>query len=149
MIARKRLTVQRAQNRLATLWAASGAGLVFVMVLWSFSYVEGVKGFDWLLPNLMPTLTLIMGVVGREVVKKSRGRAKSVNPMAYRFALGASVLYLSILGLFMFFPLVFVAGKTFLDFTEGSQTILGVLQGVVAATVGNFFLSEESPEEGE
>ena len=113
------------------------------MVVQSFGGKYGGRlddAWGWLLPTIMPTLALIVGVLVVDLGTDA-GADKMVDRYLFRLALGLSVVYLFLVTMtFLAQPLT---GVPTLDLMQRSNLWLGPLQGLVAATLGAFFLKGE------
>jgi hypothetical protein len=134
------------KKRLGLLWFTS-AGVIFAFVL--AQSLLGRYGGDlsdawsWLLPNLMPTLSLIVGVF---VADMQKGIVeKTVDAFVFRLAIGLSVVYfLTILITLLAIPLSDQHGMQPIDLLNTSNLWLAPLQGLAAAALGAFFVKGES-----
>lgn len=139
-------SMQVAKRRLATIWF-TGAGLLFVILfLLTFvpSYANSVTGtWSWYLPTVMPTLSLIVGVL---VADASAGTpaSRGADPFLFRLALGLSVFYLVVVSMT---PLMNVfSARSMTDLLNLSHVWLAPLQGLASAALGAFFVQKKSPE---
>jgi len=119
-----------------------GGGLLFLVVVaqtMAGYYGDRAKSaWSWLLPTIMPTLSLIVGAV---VTQKPESTA-TVDRLAYRISLGLSLCYLLL-------ALATIAAQPFsgmgaLDFMSTSNLWLGPLQGLLGISLGVFFGSRQS-----
>lgn len=127
----------RYRNSLALLWLLWSAVLVLFLV-WRLIQQDGAVSatIGWLSPHLAPTLSLVCTVV---VITKASPEAEGDPALRAAFvrALIASVVYL----------LVVTAATISVSLTLGGaetilkpyNAVLGLLQGVTAATLGVFF----------
>ena len=129
------------QRRLAILWFA-GAAVPFAILLASTSrFMEYPGGLEevwgWFSQTLLPTLALIVGVL----VTESRGQAsakRKADGFLFVFAFVLSSVYLLVVTLT-------VLVQPFFTITPGpwfkwSSLWLGVLQGLVSAFLGAFYV---------
>ena len=97
-----------------------------------------VDVWSWLLPNVVPTLMLIISVL----VMEARGKKRD-SMVASRFlfglALALSVVYLMTLLVLLVFPANFTDQNP-LDKLKASGVYLGPFQGLVTAALGAFFV---------
>jgi hypothetical protein len=135
-----RLSESATQGRLASVWFA-GAALVFTLVL--VQTLAGKYGdragtaWGWLMPAILPTLSLITGAIAYNASRPKRDI--TVNRLAYRVALGLSIFYLLLLlTTLLVEPLIPV---TPLQILEMSDFWLGPVQGLVGLSLGAFFVS--------
>ena len=137
------LPMARCKRRLATVWFVL-AGLIFlVLVLQSVMGHYGQQATDawgWFLPNVMPTLSLIVGVL---VLDQLGGgvKTRTADAFLYRLAFWLSCAYLLLILLSIliqpFAPLPPV------ELMQQSNLWLGPLQGLVAGALGAFFVKAD------
>lgn len=139
------VSMQKSKKYLAAIWFAGG-GAVFLIVLGqSFlghygTDVEQVWG--WLLPTIMPTLSLIIGVIVADA-KDKNAHKKTVDQFIYRLAFSLSLLYL--LAVLLTILVQPISPIPPIELMKQSQLWLGPFQGLVSASIGVFFTrSEES-----
>lgn len=135
-----RLAESTTQGRLAAVWFA-GAAVVFLLLL--VQTLTGKYGdhagaaWGWLMPAILPTLSLITGAIAYNASKPKRDT--TVDRLAYRVALGLSVFYLALLlTTLLVEPLI---RATPLQLLEMSDFWLGPVQGLVGLSLGAFFVS--------
>lgn len=131
-----------AKNRLAVVWLV-GAGLAFALVFAQTllgKYGDHTEeAWSWLLPTVMPTASLIIGVYVSEVAGVAR-KPVHVNPFVYRLALGLSTAYLlAVLMTLLAIPLSDFGPTTLM---EKANLGLGPFQGLVTAALGAFFVNK-------
>lgn len=131
------------QNRLAAVWFL-GSGIVFVLILiqtLAGKYGSGAEAaWGWLMPAILPTLSLIVGATAYHASRPKRDL--TVSRLAYRVALGLSVFYLLLLlATLLVDPLT---PTTPLQLMELSRFWLGPVQGLVGLALGAFFVSREA-----
>ena len=129
--------MQRYRANLALLWLI-WAGVLVLFLVWRLIQQDGAvaETVGWLTPHLVPTLSLVGGVA----VMTSPAAEADGNPelrSAYRRALIASILYLIVVTAATMSVALWLgpAGETLKPF----GTVLGLLQGATAATLGVFF----------
>jgi cytochrome c-type biogenesis protein CcmH/NrfF len=103
-------------------------------------YQKPQEAFNWLLPAVLPTLTLIVGVFIADVVGTGGDSETEPDSFTYKLSLGMSIAYLLVVS----FTILI---EPFSDYDpEGLMKIsnlwLSPLQGLVAATVGIFFVKK-------
>jgi hypothetical protein len=137
------LPMRRCKRRLATVWFAL-AGLIFlVLVLQSVMGHYGQQATDawgWFLPNVMPTLSLIVGVL---VLDQLGGgvKTRTADAFLYRLAFWLSCAYLLLILLSILIqPFAPLAP---LELMQQSNLWLGPLQGLVAGALGAFFVKAD------
>lgn len=128
-----------AKKRLAAVWFP-GAGLIFLVVLAASILPDGAtasKLWTWFLPTVMPTLSLIVGVL----VLDARGRiaaVQEVDAFLFRLAFGLSAFYLIIVALTLLLT-PFSA-----ELLDRSQLWLAPVQGLTSAALGAFFVQRDA-----
>jgi hypothetical protein len=145
--------LSQSMKRLTVVWFL-GAGVVcLIVLLQTLMGHYGDKSRDawaWLLPAVLPTLTLIATVWRVE----TRGTVKSgvVDSFGFWLALGLSVTYLSVIALTTLLqPMLAASPQGYLDIMHGSSFFIGPFQAVVSASLGSFFVKKEAgpaPEPG-
>lgn len=138
------LKMTKCRRQLATLWI-SGAGVLFFVVL--FQTLMGHYGskaeeaWGWLLPTIMPTSLLIVGVLMASAAG-SAPQEQTVDAFAFRVAFSISAFYLVVVALTIFYqPLTAMPP---LELMKKSNLWLGPLQGLVSAAIGVFFVKGKS-----
>lgn len=138
-------SMSQCKRRLATLWFV-GAGLLFFVVFLQMVFGRyGDKAHEvwsWLLPTIMPTLSLAIGVLVIDALGKSASIAQ-IDNFLYRITFGLSTAYLlAVLLIFFLQPFTSVSP---LQLMQQSNLWLGPFQGLVAAGMGAFFAT--APDE--
>jgi hypothetical protein len=132
-----------AKKRLALIWLA-GAGVLFAIM-----FVQTLLGkygqnteaaWSWLLPTILPTASLVVGVLVTEAVGVAR-RPVEVNPFVYRLAAGLSIVYLSAV-LLTLLAIPF-SDYSPIDVMRKANLGLGPFQGLVTAAMGAFFVYKQ------
>ena len=136
-----RVSVAYCKRRLATLWF-SGAGLIFFVVLAQSllgRYADQVNQiWGWLLPTVMPTVSLIVGVLVFDVVQVERV-SRQTDRFLFRLTAGLCAGYLA--SVFLVIALQPLAAVPPLQLMNQSNIWLGPFQGLVPATMGAFFVN--------
>ena len=139
MVPKLDMTICR--RRLAALWFAGGL-LLFLLVATQTvlnRYGERVEeAWAWLLPAILPTLSLILGVLIAEQVATGPMRRLVVDRFFYRLASGLSAVYLLLVAATIL--LSPFSTSPLLEVMRRSNLYLGPLQGLVAAALGVFFV---------
>ena len=131
------------KKRLATLWF-TGAGFIFVIFL--MQTIGGRHGanpeaaWGWLLPTLMPTLSLMVGVFVLDALGKG-ATIKMVDRFMYRIAFGLSAMYLLVVLVTIVAGAFSAMGASAL--MTQSNLWLGPFQGLVSGALGAFFIRGE------
>ena len=133
----------RCKRRLATVWFLLAGVIFLLLVIQTVMGYYGQRATDawgWFLPNVMPTLSLIVGVL---VLDQMGGgvKTRTADAFLYRLALGLSLAYLLLI-------LLSILVQPFaplppLDLMQQSNLWLGPLQGLVAGTLGAFFIKAD------
>ena len=85
------------KRRLASLWFVGGGILLLLVILQTLLGGYGDKSgdaFGWLLPNIVPTLSLIIGVLVSDALGKGLP-GKEADRFLFRLSFGLSCAYLS------------------------------------------------------
>jgi hypothetical protein len=138
-----RISIIKARKRIATVWF-TGVSILFVVVLIQTilgHYGDKVReAWEWLLPNTMPTLSLIIGVLVADTLSSKKIGRKTVDVFIFRLAFFLSLAYLIIVGLTIFLsPFSDVAS---LELMKLSNLWLAPFQGLVSAVTGAFFVAK-------
>ena len=127
--------------KLASLWMGGFFILAVVLVV---QQVLGHYGNDadaawtWLLPNVVPTLSLMVGVLVAAQRSKHPER-ESVDRNFYRLSLSVSLAYLGFLLLTILIQPF--ASQAPLTLMESSKNLLTPFQGLATGMLGAFFVS--------
>jgi hypothetical protein len=134
------VTVTYCKRRLAAAWFV-GAGVVFFVVLIQSMlgrYGEDVnEAWGWLLPTVMPTLSLIIGVLVFDAMR-TEDPTRTIDKFLFRLTLGLSISYLS--AVLLVIALQPFAKVPALQLMTEANIWLGPFQGLVAAALGAFFV---------
>jgi hypothetical protein len=136
------ITVNQAQKRLAILWGI-GALVSFFLMIWvtfpaKIFKADDVKDtWNWLLPLVLPFLTLIVSSVVAEANQHNPSTAPT-NELAFGIAWWLSLVYL-ILIVVMELTVLWSATQTPLDIFKGSNLFLTPIQGLLGIALGFFF----------
>jgi hypothetical protein len=148
------LPLEKARWRLAAVWFIGAGIIAIILALQSLFDVYGSRVqevFGWLLPNVVPTLSLMMGVFAAvALVQDAETDAMEVRTPFFWLALGLSTFHLICLLLVICVqPLLpshtLSNGEpdTMRSFVV-SNLFLGPLQGLVAAALGALFFSKSA-----
>jgi hypothetical protein len=134
-----KLSMAQCKRRLATLWFCGAGSIFFVIFLQTVFGHYGDKTpevWGWLLPTIMPTLSLSIGVLVMDALGKGASIPR-IDAFLYQLTFGLSMAYLfAVLLLFVLQPLTTVPP---LQLMQQSNLWLGPFQGLVAAGMGAFF----------
>jgi len=131
---------QKSKRRLAVLWF-SGSGFIFFVLLLQTIFgryeTDIIEVWGWLLPTIMPTLSLIIGVLVMDAVGKGV-KIQTVDRFFFRLSYILSLSYLVVVSITIFIepfsPLSAV------ELMKQSNLWLGPFQGLVSASLGAFFI---------
>lgn len=137
------MTLEFHKRSLALLWFAA-AGLMFLlMVVYTlrgtpFGEQTGTV-WSWLLPNLMPTLTLMVSVL---VVDARAGEPAPSNGSTFLFGLAMALSCFYLLAVFavLVIPGNFMDSSDLMAIYKGSGLWLGPMQGLTSGALGAFFV---------
>jgi hypothetical protein len=139
------ISVHVCRQRLATVWFI-GAGLIVALQV--AQTIAGRFGdhvdqaWGWLLPNVMPTSTLIVAVLVQEALGENPRASQAVDVFLYRLTLGLCAAYLLLLLVTMLAqPL---SSTPIISMMEKSNLWLGPVQGLATAALGAFFIKGEA-----
>jgi hypothetical protein len=135
-----RISLNISQKYLAILWLF-GSSISFLIIL--LQTILGRYGdrtneaWGWLLPNIVPTLSLIIGVLVSDAFNQSE-ESVAVDKFVFRLAFLLSTIYLMVLTLT-------IVAQPFselnpLELMKQSNLWLTPLQGLVSAVLGAFFV---------
>ena len=137
------LSMARCKTILGAIWVVFFLALFILLVL----QVNGNKYdgnasavWNWFLPMILPTVSLIIGVFLLDVQNNSIQEAK-VNATVFYLAAGGSIIYLIFLS-WIFFGEPYTDKNIFTAMKEFG-TPISVLQGVVNSFVGVFFMNKK------
>lgn len=148
----KMVALEDARWALGKTWFI-GAGLIAALLI--FQSLAGVyEGrvqavWGWAVPNIMPTLSLMLGVFAAAALQENvESDSMRVRRPFFRLALGLSVFHLIVVaGTILaqpFLGTIAGAGANPMTLFDMSNIWLGVLQGMVAAILGALFFSKTS-----
>jgi hypothetical protein len=134
--------------RLAVIWLGGCTVILLIVVLQSLLGKFGAQTQDawgWLLPTIMPTLSMIVAVLGYTALDPNRA-ASVVRKSFFRIATYLSTLYLILILLTILVqPLTAAPPQELMNL---SNLWLGPFQGLVASALGVLFVSKQpKPDE--
>jgi hypothetical protein len=143
------ISTRTCKIRITTLWFIVGIALFLILVLQSILGKFGdnpEEAWVWFLPTIMPTLSLIIGVLVLDATTAS-GTDKQIERFIFQLTFSLSVFYLAMVGITLFIqPFTSISP---LKLMKLSNLWLGPLQGMVAAALGVFFVKGERGEKNE
>ena len=141
-----KVSMIRCKKKLAILWFVSSGLLFFVVLFQSYfgAYREHIsESWEWLLPTIVPTLSLILGVFVMDTVSHGM-ETRKVDSFFFRLTFGVSSTYLIVVALtILISPFLWVKTQDMVDHLQRSHLWLGPLQGLVSASIGAFFFKKD------
>lgn len=138
------MTMDSSKWVLAAIWLVGAGGVFLLLVVQSLlgHYEPATQEvWGWFLPTVMPTLSLIVGVLvadSRIARNSDKPVSGPTNSLFFRLGAGMSVLYLLLVALSILIqPLLPQTSP--LELMHRSSLWLGPLQGLTVATLGVFF----------
>lgn len=142
----KKIEMQRAKKRLATIWFLGGSvvfALVVAQSLFGKFDSKTSDAWSWFLPTILPTLSLIVAVLVADAQRKSN-LPRQVDRFLFRLTAGTSGGYLIlVLSTFLVEPLT---ESSILELMQMSNLWLGPAQGIVGALLAFFFVRQPAAE---
>ena len=136
----QRMDLLAGQRRLVLVWLIGSTPAVILLLVRTFEpNADAIeKVWSWLLPSLMPTLSLVVGTYAATALAETSAQ-RTVDVLFFRVAVALSLAYLAIVTLaILLYPLSPPpATKTL----ERVGLVLGPVQGLVSACLGVFFIS--------
>ena len=143
------ITLDLARHRLAIVWLGGTSIIIVILVLQSLlgKYSDNVQeAWGWLLPTVMPTLGLIITVLGYTALEPRLSKAV-VRRGFFTVSFSLSVLYIVLVSLTLLIqPFVGADGEKAVQLMRMSNLWLGPIQGLVAAALGVLFVSNRSSD---
>ena len=137
------MSVTQCKKRLSTLWFV-GSAIIFFIILFQtfFGHYSGKaeEAWSWYLPTVLPTLSLMIGVMVAEALG-GKSTDKKIDSFIYRISFYLSLFYFVIVFLTVIIQ-PFVANSAII-FLKQSNLWLAPIQGLVAASLGVFFVKTE------
>ena len=136
------LPMPRARKRLAKIWFIASAAVFLLVIIASINRDDRtlVTLWSWFLPSIIPTLSLIVGVLITEHMGRSAPDARLADPFLLGLSTWLSVAYIALVAASLVFHLV-----EWLTL-ESSQLYLAPVQGLAATALSAFFLKKEGGE---
>jgi hypothetical protein len=101
---------------------------------------------DWIIPHLVPTMTLTGAVAFAQPAEKNRVPGKQLR-FAFLLTVVISVVYLLLVAAAILYAVTGLGGESergAVDALQSWNKILGVLQGLAASAIGVFFVRGDS-----
>lgn len=135
--------------RLATIWLGGAGCVIIVVVLQSLLGRFGDKtpeAWGWLLSAIMPTLLLIVTVLGYTALVPEFPTSV-VRRDFFRVAKALSIAYLALVALTVLIgPFAAGDGPSMVNLMHMSNLWLGPIQGLVASALGVLFVTKQSSD---
>ena len=133
-------SVRTCKKKLACLWVSVGLALFILLVFQSIFGKFGTRveeAWAWFLPTIMPTLSLIIGVLVLDF-SSTRQQDKRIDRFFFRLAFSLSAVYLALV---ILVPIIQpLTSLSPFELMKRSNFWLAPLQGAVAAVLGAFFV---------
>ena len=150
------ISLEQARWRLGALWMA-GAGVIAVLLIFQSlagAYGDRVQGvWGWALPNILPMLSLMMGVfAGAALAEHVESDDLKVRRAFYRLSMALSAFHLlAVAATLLAQPMAASrsgseAAYDVMTLFDVSNLWLGPLQGTVAALLGTLFFTKKASE---
>jgi hypothetical protein len=137
------------RGRLATIWLSGAGSVVIIVVLQSLLHRYGQatqEAWGWLLPTIMPTLGMILTVLGYSALDPVSS-ASVVRRDFFRLASTLSIVYLALVAMTVLIgPFAASDGAGMIDLMHTSNLWLGPFQGLVASALGVLFVTKQKKE---
>ena len=137
------MSITQCKKRLSTLWLFASGILFIIILLQSFfgHFSDKVKeAWSWFLPTVIPTLSLLIGVLVADALGE-RPPDKSIDSFIFRLSFSLSLFYFSVVFLTIVVQPIVTAAP--IEFLKQSNLWLAPIQGLVAASLGAFFVKSE------
>lgn len=139
------IPLDKVRSRLALLWLVSSSLIIVIVVLQSLLGRYGEKAqeaWSWLLPTLMPTLGMIVTVLGYTALDPTALEGV-VRKSFFHVAFWLSALYLFLVLLTLLIqPFAKADPEKAVQLMRLSNLWLGPVQGLVASALGVLFVSK-------
>lgn len=144
-----RIPMHTSKKRLAMVWFM-GAGILFVVLILQTIFGrygdKAREAWSWLLPSILPTLSLIIGgvVISSRIskgVETGVETEETIDQFAFQLSFFLSIAYLITVSLTIF--LSPFSELPPLELMKQSNLWLAPFQGLVSAALGVFFVSKK------
>ncbi len=133
------------KKHLAVVWFVGGGVLFFILFLQSIRGVYGDKVADawgWLMPSIMPTLSLMIAVFVMDALNKSRQVQDVIaDVFLFRLTFYLSIAYLVVALLTILLQPFSTSSPS--EIMQLSHLWMGPFQGLVTASLGAFFMKNK------
>jgi hypothetical protein len=134
-----------AQKKISVIWFVNAGILALIFVLFTvFDKFDGriVDGWSWYSQTIVPTLTLILAAFAYSLNHSENEKLVDIFyfKLVKYFSIGYfTILYITIL----LAPVTFkIAATSIIDYLKNSIIFISILQGIVAYSLGLFFMNE-------
>lgn len=134
-----KVSVSICKKRLTILWLVGAAIIFLIMLFQTFfkHYSDAVEAWGWFLPTVLPTLSLMVGVLVTDELEK-RPAEKRIDSFIFNLSFFLSIFYFMVVLLTLLMqPYI---KKLPLEILKQSNLWLAPIQGLVAASLGAFFV---------
>lgn len=135
-----KVSMKKCKKKLAVLWFSGASILLAIFILQTnFGHYgdKAKEAWSWLLPSILPTLSLIIIVLVMDTLGKGV-KTENVDRFMFRLSFYLSFAYLSII--FLIILTQPFASMTPLELMNQSNIYLGPFQGLVSASLGAFYV---------
>ncbi|MEP0266756.1 hypothetical protein [Dokdonia sp.] len=139
-----KIQFSKAQKKLAILWFISSGIILAIMIFFSSQHdkfsPKDNEAWGWIFSSILPTLSLIITIFVMDVNNRTPSR-RGVDRFYFRLVFSISLFY------FLVILWVLLADNPepgIVVRMERSNMYLGPLQGLVAATIGIFFIKRDT-----
>ena len=128
----------KAKKIMAVVWLLFSAIIFTIFIILTITKFgeESQVAWNWLLPSILPTLSLIIGILVTDA-RSATSQEHKVNKFYYYLALGFSLFYLCLLLSLILFHGSFPIGID--EMFKRSNLFLAPIQGLVSAVIGIFY----------
>lgn len=144
------LSLDRVRTLMAALWLGLGITIFLIVVLQSLLGKFGTdtqNAWGWLLPTIMPTLGMIVTVLGYTALDPNFSKTV-VRKSFFWVAFALSAIYLLLI-LMTIAIQPFVPSRNPIELMHTSNRWLGPIQGLVASALGVLFVSKQKKAESD
>lgn len=139
------ISLDRVRNRLAKVWLLGGMSLFLIVVVQSLlgKYGDKVQEvWGWLLPTVMPTLGMMITVLGYTAMDRSISASIVRKSFAWVAVLLSSIYLFLVLLTVLIQPVIGANAESAVGLMRLSNLWLGPFQGLVASALGVLFVSK-------
>ena len=132
-------SLYRYRKNLAILWFSSSAILFLLVLLRDYVNVYGAKGneaWGWLMPSIIPTLSLIIGTFAKKGDVPDGGGDR----FTYNLSFALSTVYLLAVAFTILVHPFLSVEMTPLELMKRANLWLGPFQGLVSGSLAAFFV---------